>query len=41
MSERGHHKPGDPSARIERNIKLRRALGIPGLYSSAYGRLVN
>jgi basic amino acid/polyamine antiporter, APA family len=37
MFERGRRKPGDVSLRIERPIKLRRVLGVSGLYASAYG----
>ena len=37
MFDRGRRKPGDISIRIVRPIKLRRVLGIPGLYASAYG----
>ena len=39
MSERGQPKPGDVAVYIERPIKLRRVLGIPGLYSAAYGNV--
>ncbi len=37
MLERGQPKPGDVTVHIDRPIKLRRVLGIPGLYASAYG----
>jgi APA family basic amino acid/polyamine antiporter len=37
MSERGQRKPGDVTVHFDRPIKLRRVLGIPGLYASAYG----
>ena len=37
MSERGQAKPGDVSVHFDRPIKLRRVLGIPGLYAAAYG----
>ena len=39
MSDRGQPKPGDVAVYIERPIKLRRVLGIPGLYSAAYGNV--
>ena len=39
MLNRGQPKPGDVSVHIERPIKLRRVLGIPGLYSAAYGNV--
>ena len=39
VSERGQTKPADIAVHIERPIKLRRVLGIPGLYSAAYGNV--
>lgn len=39
MLERGRRRPGDVIIRFERPIKLRRILGIPSLYSAAYGNV--
>lgn len=39
MSERGQTRPADIAVHIERPIKLRRVLGIPGLFSAAYGNV--
>ena len=37
MDEIRRPKPGDVSLRVERPVKLHKVLGIPGLFSTAYG----